>query len=166
MRLPGLACTPLLIALLACSDASAPTDTLRPSFAEAQTINFDFPVDYLMTSCTGEEVQVTGTYHFKSHETVQPDGDVNFEITQNSQNTQAVALITGAGYVATDELSETVQDIPPGGTAKFESDFHLVRSGETTLLDDDFRLHSLFHVTVNANGIITVDNFDLRAECT
>ena len=44
---------------------------------------------------------------------------------------------------------------------------NLTRLGEDTTFGDgdDLRMHVTAHVTVNANGIVTVDKVDAREEC-
>ena len=111
-------------------------------------------------------MQWSGEIHTQDHVTVQPDGSSNSETTVNTQNTQAEGLLTGARYVAEQELSQTFQDIPPGSTFTFEFDLHMIRSGETgAVVGDDFIVHMLAHFTVNAKGVPTASNIDLRPEC-
>jgi hypothetical protein len=48
-----------------------------------------------------------------------------------------------------------------------ERTHNLTRQGEDgALVDgDDYRFHSIFDMTVNANGVVTVNKFDVREEC-
>lgn len=167
MKPTALTCICILLATAACNESQGPSGAARqsPSFAEAFTTTLVFPLDFITPNpCTGEALHVTGEQHFKSHETVQPDGTFNFEITTNTQGTQAEAIATGVRYVVKEVITEKLQDIPPGTTATLTHQLHMIRSGEA-LVDDDFMLHVLFHFTINANGVVTVVNFDFRAEC-
>ena len=160
----------LLVVLVACSDASEPQQPFavgHPEFAEATTTNqiISFVADDVQP-CTGEPVQWTGELHLMRHVTQEPDGSQNSETRLNTQHTEAQGLNTGVRYVARQESEQALQDIPPGSTVTFESDFQMIRTGETSPKSgDDFMGHSLLHVTVNADGTVTVSNLDFRAEC-
>jgi len=170
MRVLASICAALLGAFVACSDSTQPKAPVLlhpPEFAEAFTSNETVPFTTVMDQpCTGEPMQWSGEIHTQDHVTVQPDGSSNSETTVNTQNTQAEGLLTGARYVAEQELSQTFQDIPPGSTFTFEFDLHMIRSGETgAVVGDDFIVHMLAHFTVNAKGVPTASNIDLRPEC-
>ena len=170
MRVLASICVALLGAFAACSDSTLtdePVAVARPAFAEAFTSNETVPFEmFIEQPCTHEPMQWSGEVHTKDHVTIQPDGSTNSELTVNTQNTQAEGLLTEARYVAGQEFSMTFQDIPPGSTFTVEFDQHMIRSGETGLVAaDDWMLHGLFHFTVNAKGVPTVSNIDLREEC-
>ena len=170
MRVLASICAALLGGFVACSDSTltdGPVTVGPPEFAEAFTSNETVPFAMLVSQpCTGEPMQWTGEVHMKDHVTMQPDGSTNSETTVNTQNTHAEGLVTGARYVAEQEFSTTFQDIPPGTTFTFEFHLHMIRPGETgSLAGDDFMQHMLAHFTVNAKGVLTVSNIDLRAEC-
>ena len=170
MRVLASICVALLGAFAACSDSTLtdePVAVARPAFAEAFTSNETVPFEmFIEQPCTHEPMQWSGEVHTKDHVTIQPDGGTNSETTVNTQNTQAVGLVTGARYVAGQESSMTFQDIPPGSTFTVEFDQHMIRSGETGLVAaDDWMEHVLMHFTVNAKGVPTASNIDLRAEC-
>lgn len=161
----------LLAALVGCSDspeAERLAGVGAPQFAVASTVNQITPFGAVTANpCTGEDVLVTGDLHSKFHLTLQPDLSVNTETTVNTQNTQAVGLVTGARYVAKEEFSQAFQSIGQATSWKvIEADLHMVRSGETGLVpDDDWMVHMHFQITFNAGGTLTVNNFDLRDEC-
>jgi len=93
-------------------------------------------------------------------------GEVHTKDHCNTQNTEAEGVVTGARYIAGQEFGTTFQDIPPGTTFTFEFHLHMIRPGETgSLAGDDYMQHMLAHFTVNAKGVPTVSNIDLRAEC-
>lgn len=163
-------CAGLLGAVVACSNSREPAGPVAvgaPNFAEATTDQSFVPLTFVgFNPCNGDLMEVTTTLHFKVHTTFQPDGSRNSELEVNTQNTQAQDLVTGAKYVAEQEISISDQRIPPGSTFTFELSFHLIRSGETgLLLDDDLMEHGVVHITINANGTVTVDNVHGRSEC-
>ena len=171
MKLPSILCA-LGVTALACAEPSGPADATAPlpNFAEAFTITHEVPLNEISSTCVDELVHITGTAHIKYHETVQIGGGTNTELEYNTQNTQAVALVSGVKYIAGQEFSESVQDIPPGTTQTFVNHFRLMRQGEsfdlgTDFVGDDLHFRSILHVTVNANGVITADKFEMEREC-
>ena len=86
------------------------------------------------------------------------------------QGARATAIASGAKYQVpgtetdSDELDTT--DVAPFHTTS-EVMIQFIRFGEdgTYLIGDDFYEHFLAHATVNANGIVTVDDFADETRC-
>jgi hypothetical protein len=124
--------------------------------------------------CTGELLEGTGQLHFllTSNESgnVPGTGNVQFHLDTTISGLQAVTTfpIPGKKYVVINE--EGLTDTFDSDVAPFhqtvEHTFQLVRSGEDgTIGGDDFYEKFLAHFTVNANGIVTVDDFTLDPHC-
>lgn len=139
-----------------------------PAAASAATINFDDPVTGgVVNDCTGEMVFIDGTMHNKvtSNSSLTT---LKSEIEMNLTGVKGTTA-TGVRYVMNDQTSDMEHaDFDPTGNAQMtvENTTNLTRQGESGALvvGDDFRLHVLTHLTI-ANGAITSEKHDLRADC-
>ena len=118
--------------------------------------------------CNGELVAVQGTVHMEEHSTTTPNG-THMQFTINLAGVKGVAVApppTGARYVESDTdtgSSNVSSDFVPFETTHVETRI-LTRLGEDGT-PDDVRYYLRFHMTVNANGVPTVDRTDSRMEC-
>jgi hypothetical protein len=115
------------------------------------------PLDAItFNTCTGEEVELSGTIHLVSQ--TQSDGSVLGHI--NYQGVSGVGLTSGTEYRAS-----SVDNFRLG--APFPSDIHSVRSfrlvGRGT--EDNLLVKFLFHITVNADGEVTATVDDVSSQC-
>jgi hypothetical protein len=128
------------------------------------------PISFSDTNpCTLEPFMGTGFMHMTVSSNLSTSGMVTSHLEANFESLQAVAL-SGAKYVVPAEASETVgfdstDFMPFHETVELDEQF--VRLGEdaTFVLGDDFYEHFLGHVTVNANGVVTVNDFTFQARC-
>lgn len=142
--------------------------TAGPAFTTTTPFFFSGP-----NPCTGELVEGTGQLHFllTSNESgnVPGTGNVQFHLDTTISGLQAMT-VTGKKYVVINEegLTDTFDspDVAPFHQT-VEHTFQLVRSGEdgTIVGGDDFYEKFLAHFTVNANGIVTVDDYTLDPHC-
>jgi len=136
--------------------------------ASADTITFDVPVSGMVTNaCTGEQVVIDGTQHFKVTDNSSLSG-IKSEIETNLTGVTGTTL-TGVRYVMNDQTSDMEHaDFDPTGDAQLtmENTTIMNRQGQTSglLTGDDFRLHVLTHLTV-VDGVPHADHSDLSSDC-
>ena len=112
-----------------------------------------------LNECNGEEVAVEGTIHMEEHSTITSNG-THFQFTINLAGVKGVAFLppAGARYVESDTdtgSSNISSDFVPFEATHVETRI-LTRLGEEGTLDD-LRYYLRLHMTVNANGVPTVD---------
>lgn len=139
--------------------------------AAAETI-VDTHVPFAAASfnpCTAEPIAVDGFQHFKTHLSFDENGTQHFALEVNFQDTKAVTP-TGAKYVVVNEFSDHQNGVPPKNVnLEFMSQF--IRLKETSdgvlVLDpgDDFFADIKVVFVVNANGVVTVNQFDFSTHC-
>jgi hypothetical protein len=138
------------------------------SSASAATINFDVPIDGVVTSgCTGEEIVISGTQHVKVTNNSTLSG-LKSQIEMNLTGVKGTTL-TGVRYVMNDQISDMQHaDFDPFGNAQMtvEQSTLLIRQRDDggLVMGDDFQLHVLTHLTVS-NGVVRSNKSDLRADC-
>lgn len=143
---------------------------LAPPVASQAAVvtNVQEPIDtFLGIPCAnggaGEVVHVTGTLHSLSSITMDGRGGIHGTDHFQPQGVSGVGLTTGATYRATWLLSGTfnfdLDDAPEELTAF--NDLRLIGQGRA----DNYLVHSVLHLTINANGVVTVDSFKFSAEC-
>jgi hypothetical protein len=140
------------VALIAATGASA-----GPGFS--QTIPWAFGDD---NPCTGEAFAGTGKFHFLITINTSSSGNLQSHSEATISGLQATT-VTGKKYVVVNQ--EAITDTLDSDTMPFhqtvERTVQYIRSGEDGALfpDDDFYEHFLAHFTINANGVVTVDDF-------
>jgi hypothetical protein len=116
----------------------------------------------LVNPCTGEPIQFTGTGHFSAHGVINGNR-FSMHSHFNGQGIHGEGLINGTSYTGSEADNSSVNGPASNGafTITETNSFKMVTSGG----GNNFTVKALFHVTVNANGDLTVlvDNFS--AEC-
>jgi len=145
--------------------------TLLASKAAAQTtVDQHVPINQAVLNplnpCTGELFFGSGFLHLKTFVTLSPNSHFSTEL--NVEDFKG-ATVTGVRYVATEDLTEHLifdSDVAPL-TENEEFTEHLVRQGEdgTFVMGDDFYIRIRAQFTINANGVVTVDNSEATATC-
>ncbi len=162
----------LLVGLAGCS--SSPTDTSSTesvagsapaaraqSFTVSQFFEIEIPV---FVDCAnggaGENVILTGVLHDLFHVTINGNKFV-LKSHDQPQGISGVGEISGDVYYATGVTQETVATGVVGVADNFVNNFKIIgqRTGNNILI------HENLHVTVNANGTLTVFLDHLTAEC-
>lgn len=152
---------PALIAgavLIAATGASA-----GPGFS--QTTPFAFSD---VNPCTLEPIAGMGKLHFLTTINTSNSGNLQSHFEATISGLQATT-VTGKKYVVVDQsnLTDTLDsDVMPFHHT-MERTVQYVRSGEdgSFLPGDDFYEHVLAHFTINANGVVTVDEFTDDFHC-
>jgi hypothetical protein len=115
------------------------------------------PLDGVRSAdCTGEDVELSGTFHLVSQ--LQSDGSEVGHI--NFQGVSGVGLTSGTKYRASSVDSFRL-------AAPFPSDITSVRSLRLISPgpEDNLLVMFLFHITVNANGETTAEIEDVNIKC-
>jgi hypothetical protein len=125
-------------------------------------IDHDF-MDFGFDPCTGEAVEFVGHQRFAIHDSVDSAGGQHqMQVLVDAKGTGA-GLVSGATYSFSEYIAQNIQI--PGPPETSTNDFHFyfkaIRQGELfdpvlgTPLVDDFVLHTILHMTMNAAGVIT-----------
>ena len=113
---------------------------------------------------SGELLIIGGTLHVLSVVSIDPDtGDLKIKQHSQPQGAGGQGTITGDRYQATG-VTQSTQHISGAGFPyqyTFVNNFRVIGQGSAV----NFTIHQTFHVTINANGVVTsqVDNF--KTEC-
>ena len=107
--------------------------------------------------CTGEMVLISGTIHFVSQ--TQADGSVMGHF--NYQKVTGLGLTSGTLYRVS-AVDHVRLSAPFPSSINSVQSFHLISLGS----DSNLLVTILFHITVNANGEVTVTLDDSHAQCT
>jgi hypothetical protein len=141
-----------------------PTGMLRPAAgAMVITSNNDVPFSDLVVPGCEEPVILSGRFHFLTHVTIDDSDGFHMESHLNAQNVSGVGATTGTTYWAPlAEVSAYETSGPPPLEVTGEASYALIGQGPAS----DLVAHSLFHLTINANGEVTAFVTDTRVDCT
>ena len=154
----------LVVVLAVVAAASAGAVAAGPGVTASQPFS-----QVLFNPCTGESFLAQGEIHTTTQQSISADGRLHVTMHTNLQNVKGFGLTSGARYVVQQVLAEHTNadgDFAPFNT---NSNFleHYIRQGETGSLlpDDDFFFWIRLHLTVNANGVPTVERIEMDFEC-
>jgi hypothetical protein len=141
-----------------------------PAAIAATTITGSDPVSGTVeNTCTGDTVVIQGTSHFKfTFNSTSTGGQTEAEM--NLTGVSGTAPLSGARYVMNTQSSEVSHfSFDPTGhdVEQVEMDQLLNRlgNGGQFVLGDDLYVRVLAHLTVNANGVPTVDRYSVSGDC-
>jgi hypothetical protein len=152
----------LTLGLLACALSAAATTALAGAIVN-QTTPFAHST---INDLTDEAVVLQGTMHTVVHFGAS-GGRFHFGEDVRLTGMKGTAL-TGAEYVEMDVQNEQANVTALGPQeATVERTMNLTRLGEDKTFGngDDMRVHVIAHMTVNANGVVTVEKTEERNEC-
>lgn len=147
--------------------AAAAALVFQPAAAAAPqaatiTDNQTVPVEFVATSCGGEQVVINGESHVVFHATGTPGGHqaakfhINFQLSGESAS--------GTHYVVNETVNSAETRDADGAPSTFTSVGHLnLVSTDGT---ENLRVRTTIHTTVNANGEITSTSFEFTTECS
>jgi hypothetical protein len=127
------------------------------------TVNTVVPISGTTTNpCNGEDVTFTGTLHMVFHFHVDNSGGMHLDSLENTSNVKGVGMVTIVKYVIsqTDNMTLNLDPASETTTALHENEISQTR------VVPDFKLHFIFHITLNANGTVTAVVFKPSATCT
>jgi len=140
-----------------------PTSALAA--ADSFTVSQNFLIDIVVfVPCAnggaGEEVELTGNLHDLFHVTFTPSGGFRLSVVDNPQGITGTGFTTGAKYQGTgitrDNFGGRV-----GSEETFVNNFRIIGQGP----GNNFLVHENLHITVNANGTLTVFRDNFSVEC-
>ena len=160
-----------------CSDvARGPTDPARtpsldgPAFS-ASTVTTNERVPFALVAfvpCAnngaGELVEVSGTLHVLTHETISDAGHAQFKVHFQPQGASGRGLTTGDTYRATGVTQEIqTVDLTDGAPQEFTfiNNFRIIGKGP----NNNLLVHQVIHITINANGELTSEVVKTTVEC-
>ena len=122
--------------------------------ASAMTVTQKIPFDFVLApeEACGEAIHLNGTLlaHFSSTET--SSGNVQIGFHFNPQGITGVGLTSGATYHATGVTLGTTTIKAAGGVSDtFVNSFKIIGNGSAP----NFLETDVFHLTMNANGVVT-----------
>lgn len=157
--------------VLGCQRSANPVDvspldqngTMSPAAANVLHDNFVVPVDEIaFNPCAGEDIHFTGAFHVETHLVIDAKGGIHSQFTANDYNLRGVGLTSGNRYrrvgATTDSFNASG---PPPLEETFTNTFNFIGQGP----GNNFLAHQVFHITINANGVVTVIFDKLRIEC-
>jgi hypothetical protein len=125
------------------------------------------PIAVTTPGCT-EMVALTGAVHQEFHITVSDDGNsLHINSTDDSHGVKGLGVTSGVQYVSSDVITRDL-NVAKGENLTVVDRFLLNAQGETlstTLLGDDLYMRDQMHLTVNANGALTVAFDNPTVEC-
>ena len=135
----------------------------------SSTTSVKFPISVAVyVSCAnggaGETVFLSGTLHDLFHFGSSGSGGFTVTAHDNPQGVRGVGTTTGAQYRGTG-VTQSHFHVSGSGlpiTSTFVNNFAIVGQGP----GNNFRVHEVFHITINANGTLTATVSNFRATCS
>ncbi len=119
--------------------------------------NIIVPLEFQITSCSGETVVFFGEAHVLQHSTTNANASSSVvHIDFHLQGTGA----SGTRYVVSEYVNGTST---VAGAENLTSEARLVAVAEGSA--DNLLVHTFIHSTVNANGELTSSRFEFDTEC-
>jgi hypothetical protein len=107
-------------------------------------------------------VTLTGDLHVLIHETIDSSGGYHFDAHFQPQGISGIGATSGAKYQGTGETSFRFNvPGPPPFEQSFVNNFKIIGQGP----GNNFLIHENMHITVNANGDLTVFQDNFSADC-
>ena len=144
-----------LLALLAIASLAA-----APAFAEVVSNETTDISDTIVNPCNGDLVTFSGTAHYVFSTTVDGNGGFHLHIHANAQ-VQGTGAAAGTKYSANEQLNYTTNANAGADESNVTYALKLIAQGK----DPNFTVFESIHITVNANGTVTVSRAGTRADC-
>jgi hypothetical protein len=113
-------------------------------------------------SCAGELLEFHIREQLVVHERVDASGGIHFHLVINDKGSTAVGLSSGVTWhqVGATRETDNIRGEAPVAVS-FVNVFNLISNGSAPNL----LIHQLFHITINANGVVTALVDRSRIEC-
>jgi hypothetical protein len=133
-----------------------------PTRAEVLT-NTSIPfATAVLIQCVPEVVVLTGELHILIAQEVDGNGGIHVKTHFQPQGISGVGTVTGAKYQGTGVTQEHFNDhSSPAFEDTFVNNFRIIGQGP----GNNFLVHTTFHVTVNADGVVTANVLNSSIEC-
>jgi hypothetical protein len=130
--------------------------------ATALTVNLQMPIAIVVfVPCAaggaGEFVSLSGTLHELIHVTIDANGAFHLKFLDQPQGVRGIGQTSGAVYRGTGGT----QSLSNTNPFTFVNNFRVIGPGP----NNNFLVHEIFHITVNANGELTTNPVNFSAEC-
>ncbi|HEY9477250.1 MAG TPA: hypothetical protein VIQ26_02350 [Microbacteriaceae bacterium] len=144
------------------------TDATPSSGLRSSVVKAPVPLELIDTTfvpCAGDNgelVELDVREQIVTHESTDSQGRTHVQFIVNDKGTTGTGLLTGTQYRqigATRENDLVVEDAPV--VVSFANILNLVGQGQAPNL----LIHETFHLTINANGVTTVEREIERIEC-
>lgn len=148
--------------LLACAMLTLTLCTARDVRAQAFTSHFDqkFPTSGIGSSpCTGEDIFFEGFLHVQEQLTFNNNGfhsEFHFQLYG-----RGVGLTSGKQYIYQDVFQDSFNFLALPIVETTTEAFHIIGQGSL----ENLEVHTLFHITINANGTVTVVTDKFTVDC-
>jgi len=112
--------------------------------------------------CAPDIALISGELHVLISQEVDSNGGIHLKSHFQPQGIDGVGLLTGDKYQATGVTQEHTND--HSGNAfedTFVNNFRIIGQG----IGNNFLVHTTFHVTVDANGVVTADVLNSSVDC-
>lgn len=149
--------------VVACGDQPASTEPVGAGANLAVTMNqkIPFTTEY-SNPCNGELIEFQGFLHILAQQSGDSSGGFRTVFHENL-TLRGVAQATGTTYTGTEALTDAFNVKPPYPVNEtFTIHTNVIGRGQAP----DFRAHTTFHGTINANGTLTVLFQKFRARCS
>jgi len=147
-----------MVGLVACDGSRSTAPNVTPTAPRLEVLDNEQQLPFAFDVATCDEVvHISGVFHGVIAETVSPSGNDNFRFHINAKGI-GVGATSGATYQWNDAINDTENF--HGGSGVIAAPQTTALIGQGGVSDIHFRVR--FHVTVNANGELTVmiDQFD------
>ena len=162
----GSVTLPPMEQFVAQTQTSMPLLTVQQATTETQTIRT--PVSITLTSdpCISEPIELTGTILFVFHFSQDANGGFHSSLLTQAQGIGGVGLISGSKYrfvgTSKNNFNGTFDPFNPGPMeSTMINHFRIIGQGAAP----NSHLVSRSHITINANGTLTVINTSSSLEC-
>ena len=137
----------------------AKSSELSQSVAASQyDENFKEPFSFIIDGCD-EPVYVEGIFHLVYHSNVSNSGMFLIDFHNFSQG-KGIGLSTGAKYIFNSTVNLTIHGTA-GYIETYADNFNFIGQGNVRDLSVKYKIH----ITINANGKLTVDFNEYELEC-
>lgn len=151
-----------MVGLSACDGSRGTAPTPKPTSPRLAVLDNErqLPFAFDVETCD-EVVHISGVFHVVVTEAVSPSGNDNFRFHINAKGT-GVGATSGATYQWNDAINDTENFRDgPGVVIAAPQTTELIGQGGVS----DIHFRARFHVTVNANGELTVLIDEFEAIC-
>ena len=125
----------------------------------AVTANFDIPLSgAVFNPCNGETVTFSGVDHFTAQVTLNGAGGFHADFHDNIH-------VTGTGSLGNEYEGNQEDNGPLNGRVAIEQTLPFTFSEIAKGSAPNFEVHALQHITINANGIVTVFVSHFTSSC-
>ncbi len=134
------------------------------AMAQANSTHLDATVPFssVLSSSCGEDVALTGMLHISMSTVETPSGNERFAVHSQVSGISGIGMTTGDDYHGSSTSSFVSHD-NGGSSNELTSieNMRLIGRGRKR----NFKVHILFHITVNANGDITAFHSEATTTC-